>query len=264
MSLAASYDSVLSRIQVVENTPGPYSYAVFDRTTNGGVTYTTVRGGSHVDISGASIGVDDYEWDAGVATTYRIRVYNSSDVLQFFDTVSITQDLTDAWFKIPAAPYLNTTVDVFEVGDVTRKSRAAVFDVVGRSNPVMVGDIASSVSVQLQLRTDTASEASNLDFLFASGEVVFVQLPSTVDWFPGGYYSAGDVSRTPVSKVSDSRIWTVPLTGVAAPGADVVSSAYTIASMIAEYATITDVIADNATISDLLARTGTPSDVIVP
>lgn len=267
MSLTATYDSVLSRIQVVENTPGPYSYAVFDRTTNGGITYTTVRGGSHVDIAGSSIGVDDYEWDAGVATTYRIRVYNASDVLQFFDTVSITQDLTQPWLKVPAAPFLNQPINVMDISEVTRKSRAGVFSIVGRTYPVAVGDVASSLTFTLDLLTNTHGEWHDLDHLFASGEIVYLQMPSPssfAHFAHSGYFVVGDVSRVPVSKVSDSRIWTVPLTEVAAPGADVVGSAYTWTSTISEYATWTAVIADNLTWADLLQRTGSPSDVIVP
>lgn len=265
MSLTATYDGVLSRIRVVENTPGPYTYAVFDRTTDG-VAYTTVRGGSHVDISGSSIGVDDYEWDAGVATTYRIRVYNASDVLQFSDTVTITQDLTQPWLKVPAAPYLNTSIQVMDISEAARKSRAGVFDVVGRTYPVAVGDVMSALTFSLQLRTDTHSEWHALDFLFASGEIVYLQMPSAssfAHFAHSGYFVVGDVSRAPISKVSDMRVWSVPLTEVAAPGADVIGSTYTWASTVAEYATWTDVIAGNATWSDLLQRTASPSDVIV-
>lgn len=264
MSLTATYDGVLSRIRLAATLLGATAtYAVFERTVNG-VTYATLRGGGHVTVSTENAGVDDYEWTPGVATTYRVTSYDAADVQQAQFTAVITQDLTAAWLKVPAAPYLNTAVTVVGRSEVTRKSRAGLFPVVGRSKPVMVGDVASSRSYTLQLLTQAPADESNMDYLFASGEVVFLQLPSTVTGLIGGYFAVGDVTWAPTIRLSTRRVWSIPLTEVAPPGADVIGSAYTIASMIAEYATIADVIADNATISDLLQRVGSPSDVIVP
>jgi len=135
---------------------------------------------------------------------------------------------------------------------------------VARSTPVMVGDVASSIAYTLTLQTDTPAAESNLDYVFASGEIVFLQLPSTVQYMQGGYFAVGDTSRGPVNMVSTLRRWNVPLTGVAAPGPEVIGSAYTWTSVVADFATWTAEIAANATWADLLARTGTPSDVIVP
>lgn len=266
MSLTATYDGVLSRIRLSGTLLGAIAtYAVFDRTTDG-VTYTTVRGGAAATVTSQNASLDDYEWDAGTATTYRVRSYSAADVLQQYFTTSITQDLTTPWLKVPAAPYLNQPVQVMDISDVSRNSRAGVFNVVGRTYPVAVGDVMSALTFTLQLRTDTHTEWHNLDFLFASGEIVYVQMPSPSSFehfMHSGYFVVGDVSRAPVSKVSDMRVWSVPLTEVAAPGADVIGSTYTWASTVAEYATWTDVIADNATWADLLQKTASPSDVIV-
>lgn len=265
MAISATYDGVLSRIRLSATLLGSTAtYAVFDRTTNGGVTYTTLRGGSSVPVASQNASLSDYEWSPGVATTYRVRSYNASNVLQQTFTTSITQDLTSVWLKVPAAPFLNQPVTVADVGAVTRKSRSGLFPVVGRSLPVMVGDVAASISYDLQLLTADAGAESDLDYLFASGEVVFLQLPSTVTNLPGGYFAVGDVSRQATLRLSPRRLWTVPLTQVAAPGSNVVGSAYTWSSVLADYATWTAEIAANASWSTLLARTGTPSDVIVP
>jgi len=272
MALTATYDGVLSRIRLSATLLGASAtYAVFDRSADAGITWTTVRGGSAVPVTSQNAAVDDYEFPTTVTGTdvdlwYRARSYNASDVLQSTQTngdVPIPA-LTSVWLKVPAAPFLNQPVNVLDRSEVTRRSRAGVFNVVGRSNPVMVGDVASSISYTLQVLTSTSAEESNLDYLFASGEVVFVQLPATVDYMQGGYFAAGDVSRIPVNKVSALRVWSVPLTGVAAPGPEVIGSAYTWTSALADYAAWTALIAANATWSDLLARTGTPSDVIVP
>jgi len=266
MSLTATYDGVLSRIRLAATLLGATAtYAVFDRTEDG-IVYTTVRGGSAVTVTSQNASLDDYEWEAGTATTYRVRSYNASDLLQQTFTTSITQDLTQPWLKVPAAPYLNQPIQVMDISEVSRQSRAGVFPVVGRTYPVAVGDVMTALKFSLKLRTDTHTEGHDLDYLFASGEIVYLQMPSASafeHFAHSGYFVVGDVSRAPVSMVSDMRVWTVPLTEVAAPGADVVGSAYTWASTIAEYATWTDVIAGNATWSALLQRTGSPSDVIV-
>lgn len=264
MAITATYDGVLSRIRLAATLLGATAtYAKFERTVDG-IVYTTLRGGSAAVVTSQNAAVDDYEWTPGVATTYRVTSYNVSNVQQAQFTASITQDLTSVWLKVPAAPFLNQPVTVADRSEVTRKSRSGLFDIVGRSTPVMVGDVASSIVYTLTLQTDTSVAESNLDYVFASGEVVFLQLPSTVQYMQGGYFAVGDVSRAPVNMVSTLRRWNVPLTGVAAPGPEVIGSAYTWTSVLADFATWTAEVAANATWADLLARTGTPSDVIVP
>lgn len=266
MTIVATYDPVLSRIRLAGTFLSPAAYAVFDRTTDG-VRYTTVRGGSEVPVVAQNANADDYEFPTGVQITYRLRGYSALDALLFTNTTTITQDVDDVWLKVPAAPYLNTPVNVLDRSEITRRSRAGVFDIVGRSTPVMVGDVASSRAYTLMLQTDTAAEKSNLDYLFASGEVVFVQVPAGTEYIPAGYFSAGDSSEVPYDKggdVAPKRKWSVPLTEVAAPGPEVVGSAYTWTSVVADYASWTTLIADNASWSVLLQRTGSPSDVIVP
>lgn len=266
MAITATYDPVLSRIQLAATLLGASAtYAVFDRTTNGGITYTVVRGGTAVAVSGQNAALNDFEFPAGVATTYRVRSYNVSNVLQQTFTVGITQDLDDVWLKVPAAPYMNRKVTVSFAGDISRAARRAIFEIVGRSNPVAVSDIRSSISFEVKLRTFTLEEEETLDYVLQSGEILFFHLPLANKCMRGGYYSAGDaVWGPPSSRSAPTRIFSIPLVGVAAPGADVIASTYTWTSVIADYATWTAVLAANATWSALLARTGTPSDVVVP
>lgn len=265
MTLSAVYDPTLSRIELnMTAAVGAPVTAVFDRSVDG-ITWTTIRGGSDVPADFDNAGpVYDYEFPTGVLITYRVRGYDAGGVLTNTDTALSIRDLDDVWLKVPAAPFLNQPVSVWDRSEVTRRSRSGVFDIVGRSNPVMVGDVASSISYTLELQTTTLTEEENLDYLFASGEVVFLQLPSTVEYMQGGYFAVGNVSREPVNKVSAMRRWTVPLTGVAPPGPGVVGSAYVWTNVLADYASWTAVIAGETTWADLLNNTGTPSDLIVP
>lgn len=265
MALAATYDVTLSRIRLALTAAAVGSVtATFDRSLDG-VNWTTVRGGSGVSVSGSAANVDDYEFPAGQAVTYRVRTYTGAGAaVGTAQTTVVTQDLAAVWVKVPAVPYLNTPVVVADRGDITRRSRGGVFDVVGRSLPVMVGDVTSGISYTLQLLTETAAEESDLDYTLSTGDVIFLHLPSSVEHFPGGYYAVGEVRRRPTMRLSARRLWDVPLTQVAAPGPAVIGSAYTCASVLAQYATVTSVITDNLTIVDLLERTGSPSDVLVP
>lgn len=265
MAVTVTYDPVLSRLRIVQTGGLVADLADFLRTTDG-ITWTTVRGGSNVPLAGGTEAtIDDYEFPVGVPVTYRVEKKTSAGApVSGTSALPITQELDAVWLKVPAAPYLNTTVVVVDVSEVSRKSRAGLFPVVGRTFPVMVGDVASSIAYELQLLTENPSGESDLDFLFASGEVVFLQLPSTVTEIEGGYFAVGDVSRQSTLRRSTRRVWRIPLTEVAPPGPDVVGSAYTWASAVADYATWTDLIAANATWSTLLQRVASPSDVIVP
>src|SRR6266540_3869895 len=141
MSLTPTYDSVLSRIRLAATLLGASAtYAVFDRTTDA-LNYTTVRGGSHVTVTSQNANLDDFEFPVGIATTYRVRSYNSSDVLQATFTGAITQDLTAVWFKSIAKAYLNQSEKITGVGEISRPSRSGTFEIIGRSVPVVVSDV---------------------------------------------------------------------------------------------------------------------------
>lgn len=271
MALTATYDASLSRIRLAATLLGATAtYAVFDWTTDGGITYTTVRGGLAAAVSSQNAAVDDYEFPVGISTTYRVRSYNVSNVLQQTFTAAITQSLStlgpdQVWLKVPAAPFLNRIVTVSSAGDKSRPARRGLFDIKGRSKAIAVSDIRSSMSYEVRIRTFTRGEEQAMDYTLMSGEILFFQVAAGNECMDGGYYSAGDVTwGPPGSRARPERIFAIPLTEVVAPGPEVIASAYTWTSVLADYATWTTLLAANATWSALLARTGTPSDVIVP
>jgi hypothetical protein len=266
MSLVLTYDPVLSRIRLAGTALGASAdHALVWRSTDNFKTYQLIRGADPAAVAGGVLNIDDYEFEAGVPIAYQMTSYNSGGVQQASFTTAITQDLDSAWLKVPAAPYLNRRIEVQDKGPVTRRSRAGVFDIKGRSFPVSVGDVASSREWTLYVSTEDAGEETALDYLVASGEVVFLHLPLAAENLVyTGYYSLGDVSRQPPMRLSPRRIWTFPLVEVARPGNHVVGPAYTWASLLAEYGSWTNVISGNATWADVLNRVASPSDVIVP
>lgn len=272
MALTATYDALLSRIRLAASGLNVSStYAVIDRSTNNFLSSTIIRAGSRVPVSGGVASLDDYEFPAGVPVWYRIRSYSALDVLlTTFLVGPMTQDLTEldsdqVWLKVPAAPYMNRKVTVSVAGDKSRPARSALFPIVGRSKAIAVSDIRSSMSYELKVRTFDYDEESDLDFILASGNVLFFHLPIANKCMTGGYYSAGDVVwGPPGSRARPERVFNIPLTEVVAPGPDVSGSTYTWASVKADYATWAQVKAANATWRDLKQRVGNPGDVIVP
>lgn len=262
MALNVTYDPVLSRVRLAVSGANVAATSGLAERSTDGLRWTVIRGGDITISSGAGF-VDDYEFEPGVALTYRVRTYNGVTLHDTF-TAGITQDLDRVWLKVPAVPFLNTPVTVVSAGPVGRRSRAAVLDVVARNYPVQVGDVRSMRVYDLRILTETAAEERDMHLRLSTGDVVFVQAPSSVDSVPAGYFSVGDITADPLLRLSPRRVWTLPLTEVAPPGPDVTGSAYTCASVLAEYVSVTAMLADNATILDLLSRTGTPSEVLVP
>jgi len=265
MALDATYDSVLSRVRLTTTLLGASAtYAVFDRTTDA-LNYTTVRGGSHVAVASQVAAVtDDFEFPVGVATTYRVRSYNSSDVLQQTFTDAITQDLTSVWFKSFPFAFLNQAQKITDVGSITRTNRSGVFPIMGRSVPVVVSEVRGSRKINLQVNTITDDQRDDFDYLLATGDPVFIQAPLSNVIVPTGYFTIDDYSEVLVGIPSVQRFFNLSLTEVAAPTDDITPVTMTWNGLVNRYPTWADVIAANASWNAVLALVGEPSDVVIP
>lgn len=116
--------------------------------------------------------------------------------------------------------------------------------------------------------TDTADDASDLDLVLASGDVLLVHVPAAsgrVSAVPGGYVTVGDVREiTPPTVDLVQRVFALPCVEVAAPGPDVVGATVTCQTVLNTYATCQDVLDAHDTCLDLLELVGDPADVVVP
>lgn len=186
-------------------------------------------------------------------------------------TATITPDLVGecgtsaVWLKSIARPFLNRKVNVYfrpDV-DVTRAARAGVFPIVGRTLPVVVNTVRGPRQWLMLVRTFTATDATELDLMLASGDTLLVQGPATCV-LETGYVAVGDVTNTRHPLRPLKRLWQLPMTEVAQPGPDVTPALGTWQTVLNTYATWADVLAANATWADLLTLVGDPSEVIVP
>lgn len=177
-------------------------------------------------------------------------------------TANITPALTATWLKSINRPFLNQTVTVVDPGDAGRAGRGGLGDVVGRTYPIATTDVRSGQSFPLVLLTSTANDAKNMDFILASGDVLFLHVPAAKDW-AGGYLLIGSASAHRRSPNRLERNWQLECTQVAPPGPDIVYAIGTWTSVLAGYPTWNDVLNAFPTWGDLLALVGSPSEVIV-
>jgi hypothetical protein len=178
-------------------------------------------------------------------------------------TNSITPALTGVWIKSLRRPYLNREVNVLDYSDITRASRNAAFDVIGRTYPVGVADAMSGRAWTMTVWTETLDDADDLDLVLAAGDIWFVHVPIDCP-VPGGYVIIdGGVTRRRTRPKAVRRHFDLPFIEVAAPDDDVAGTTGTWATVIASYATWADLIADKATWADVLELIGSPSEVIV-
>lgn len=83
MSTTTTYMDDLGRVRVAfTGLNADTDYALVERSTDG-ITWTTVRGGDKVAVTAGAGKLDDYEFAAGVANTYRVTAVDSATVTQF-------------------------------------------------------------------------------------------------------------------------------------------------------------------------------------
>jgi len=245
--ISLAYDSRYGRNRIsARGLPTTAIRAVVEVRPVGKTRYTQVRGGKVGTTSGAfSRTVDDYEFTAGVANSYRITAYSTAeevaDVVVATATATLAAANPGTWLKFIAQPSLNTAVQLAGWGEISRASRTALYDVQGRSDPIAVSDVASSRRVTVTLRTTGVPAADRLDYALSQGVPLFLHVPDGVG-LPSLYAVAGDYSYDRVAQTSQTRHWTLPLTEVAAPASTIAGSAITCQTILDTYLTCDEVL----------------------
>lgn len=264
MTVTLTYDAGLSRVQVSGPVDTLAVKGKIERSING-VQWAVVRGGSALDPVSSAVSIDDYEFVPGVVNTYRVRGLSAVDIVLSSETADMTPEIDHVWLKSVARPYLNREVTVIDYTPPQRRARSGVFEVGGRTMPVVVSELPTSRSWSLETLSPSVAEAHGLDLLLASGDIVYVQVPEGVD-IPGGYVTIGDTDLARVSRpLSDGRRrHTIAMRECAAPGPDVVGYTSTWSGLLAEFGTWTAVLSAFPTWADVLEFVADPDTVIVP
>lgn len=170
------------------------------------------------------------------------------------ETVTITPTASGYWIKNVRRPNLNRKATVIDVGDITRPSRAGVFDVIGRSDPIAVTEVQGSRRTTITVRCETIGDADRLDRTLATGDVLLFQGDGPECPVPTLYGVVGTVRQyRPMQRPTYGvRYVEIPVTEVAAPDLSVFVGTVTWADIVNQFATWADVLAAEPTWSDVL------------
>jgi hypothetical protein len=223
------------------------SVRVTRRRTIGGGAWELVRGGTVDVVNGHMIyPVDDYEFPSGVDLDYRLEGITTTGSVSQTATIRRLSIADSVWLKFITSPALNRRLEFMGRTEITRASRTAVYDVQGRSDPVVVSDVHSSRRMTIRCKTETPAQAAVLDTALRSGLPCYLQVPETINT-PSMYAVIGDYSAEAPALRSRRNVFTIPLIEVAAPPPSIVSPRATWTSLLAEYASWDAVIAGEPT-----------------
>jgi len=238
----AVYDRSRSRVRVTAiDLPEDAVRAEVSARPLGTSRWLPIRGGSVVVVDGRfSRPVDHYEFVAGGGMQYRIEAFTTTaeETAPAAQTVvrTVPDTLDQVWLKFIMAPSLNRRVSLTGWSDGSRKARNALFSVKGRPDPIVVTDVHSSTGLSVELLTHTMAEARELESALTAGYPAFLHVPTNVP-LDSMYVSVGDITwRKWGTRESPRRIYTVPLTEVAAPPLTVVGPGVTWSSLAAAHA----------------------------
>lgn len=257
MSISVTLDTVLSRVRIsgAGLAAGP---AVFEKSINGGLAWTTVRGGEAVTVTGGAAQLDDYEFAPGVEHVYRID--DGTDLWAF----TFTPVQAAVWLKSITRPFLNRPVEVVDHSDITLPARNGIFPIIGRANPIAVTDVRLARQFTMTVKADSIAAADALEVVLAGGDPLYIQAPADSRDIPRGYVVVGDAVRRRFGHASVRRWFDLPCTTVAAPGPGVVGSTMTWEALVAEYGSWSDVVSAFGSWADVCEHIADPSVVIVP
>lgn len=103
MTTTTTYLDDLGRVRVeFTGLNADADYAFVERSTDG-ITWTTVRGGDKVGLTAGAGKLDDYEFAAGVANTYRVTAVDAADVTRFGSGAFTTGNNTTLNPPLPAS-----------------------------------------------------------------------------------------------------------------------------------------------------------------
>jgi hypothetical protein len=272
MPCSLTYDGTLARVRVdASSLGGTVTHATVERSDDLASTFQFIRGGDAlIVVSGGNIvvPVDDYEYPVGQSLTYRVRGYDASNALVTTFTCSTTVNQSVSWLKSVERPFLNRPLNcTLNPSPLQREARQGIWNVIGRSFPVATTDVRSGVNFDLIVVTSTYAEQEALDFLLASGDLLYLQPKSP---FPVDgmflFVDDVDVQRPSLNRDcgNDFRRFVVAVTQIEPLDDDVVGTTVSWYTVITTYASWSDVISANATWADLLEDVADPSEVIIP
>jgi hypothetical protein len=178
--------------------------------------------------------VDDYEFAAGVDTEYLIEGLDDVGVAVQRATVLRPGANDTAWLKFIAAPQLNRRITLTDWSEVSRGARTGVFQVQGRTLPVVTSDVHGSRQVSISCIAMSPAETNELDLALSKGVQAYLQVPASLP-LPSMYVAIGDYryARPGGARRSVRGLFEIDLTEIDPPSPD-------FAGVFATYQTVLD------------------------
>lgn len=226
-SVVATGDSPNSRINVVMTRDGAHpvwNEIEVQHSFDGGATWSFVRGSAGASYA-SPYTLPDYEAPSGQSTIYRARPI----------VTGTGTEAAGAWVTSSAAswtgtavvdrllslgkPSLNVATARIQVLPTEQRKRVqGVFEVIGRSDPVIVNDVLQLAAGQFVLFTYTQAEATALQALLERTDGLQLQIQSP-DLWGSRYVMVGNVEQVRFINLTGQpyRRWVVSYTEVARP-----------------------------------------------
>lgn len=237
------------RIRILLTTVAPGTLGTVTCTHPSG-EQRIVRNMKLARMSGGVLLGYDYEAPIGLDLVYQAQVFSATDTttpLDTSDSVTIRWDTDSEWVKDPLNPAANMPIRVAGFDDATFDTPTGILPVLGRPDPVAIGDVRQAESNTLNLLTLTKDESDRLHFILASGRALLFQ--STQDSDYGNLYFQPlqtKLVRPSLLRDEPTRTWQITFQEVRIPGGDA-----------APTETWQDVAAQYATWQDLADQFGT-------
>lgn len=230
--------------------------------TEGGTGGATGAAGQHGPVPGAGGGGQGADGTSGLGGHGRLHL-RSWNVETGPVTASTPAPAVDGvWLKWPRYPSLNRTVRVADVSETVRAARKGVFEVAGRSVPVVVADVHASKSFTVTFRLDTAAEADALETVLAHAGTVLMETPAGSN-LSAGWIEPLEIRQAGRGPAESSRLLQVQCRVAAAPDPSITAAEPTWAAIGHDHGTWAA--AGAATWPQLAAATALePSDLVVP
>lgn len=268
--------------------------ALVERSTDGGVTWTAIRGGNVLTLIGPAplagnyIGyLVDTEMPLNTAVRYRSTGFLGGVAIATPPTTAGPVTVTSAdqytWLKDPARPWADLRIN----NDCTQQVLCAtptepaivlvadglgtegysgdytLFPVLNGPKPADVFAYRKAATTSWKVVSQTLTAMNSLETFYAWGGPIFIQLPPVYGW-PDRYYQPdrAEVSRLSRDLTQPYRQWDVPLTVVNAPvGAAQGTQTNNWCAVDAIYPTYADLLATGLTWGDVMAGAAVPADL---
>jgi hypothetical protein len=213
-TVTATADSTNARaiVTVTQSGTPAWDHVVVQKSLDNGSTWIGVRSGD-VDVApGDTLTISDYESPNGQPAVYRAQAQRTATtggidqitVSQFSPSSGAVAWRSDSvWLKSPLFPAFNTTVRLGQFGTFTRRIARGVFDIAGRSKPVVVSDVRHGLEGQLTIAVRSIDELDDIRFMSDLSTTVLLQTPAAYN-FGSKYLALGDEHEDRINIVASN------------------------------------------------------------